>query len=193
MVIATQSFKSYPAKKSKSEIDLRQELINTINGNYPEIAKGRDGLLRTMQRDKLGKLVKCVCVDRVTNEPDKDAFCGICYGEGFLWTETALRFYKVILSDQKDFIEEEFRTPGTDKLPLVAFYLPYDTEITVADKIIELKLDIEGAVVLPARRSAVYRMNSLVDFRSDYGRLEYWKAKAVKEDVKYLNHPGNKY
>lgn len=139
------------------------------------------------------KFEQCVVYDLSVEKEHSFVANGVlvhnCYSEGYLWDETPLRFYKVIVSDQKDFIQEEFRSMGTDKIPLVNFYLEYNVPITEDDKIVELALDIEGTVLLPKRRSAIYRINSLADLRSDYGRLEYWKAKTVKEDVKYLNHP----
>lgn len=109
----------------QSEIDMRQELISTFEGNFPEVAKKMSAVLRKMRRgtlevyttgtlpdgpwiewNALGKryrwredigydLLPCPCKDKVTREPDKDHFCPICFNEGWLWDETFIEVYKV--------------------------------------------------------------------------------------------------
>ena len=162
---------------SRSEVDLRGEMANTLDGSFPEIAKGRYGMLRRMRRDSNDEKIACDCVHPVTREPDQDTFCPICHGEGWLWDETLLVFYsRVLLSDSAD-------------NEAVVFYLKHDTVIDKKDKIIEFVLDIEGEIVEPRARNAIYRINILVTFRSDEGRVEYLQASCEKDNVKFLNAP----
>ncbi len=62
---------------ARTEPSMRDELIHTFDGNFPEIAKAQTVLLRRMRRTS-GVLDACSCVDHLTHEPDKDRFCPIC-------------------------------------------------------------------------------------------------------------------
>lgn len=114
----------------RTEPDMRQEMINTLDGAYPEIAKKMPAVLRKMRRGTLeywpepneiedpwiewnaiGKryrwligtgsdLLPCPCTDKVTKEPDKDHHCPICWGEGFLWDEVFFDVYKVNIKSE---------------------------------------------------------------------------------------------
>jgi len=78
---------------------------------------------------------------------------------------------------------------GLLNVPLVVFYIRYSAAITEEDKVIQIDLDNDGSASSPTQRQAIYRVNSLWDYRSDNGKLEYWKAFAHEETVKYLNAP----
>lgn len=172
---------------SRTEPDMRQELINFLDGKWPEIAKGQTAVLRKMRRED-GQLIECACVDDVTHEPDRDSFCPFCHGEGFFWDEVFVSVYRVILgSEVGQAVREQVIAPGLMNVPLVVFYLRSSVLITPEDKIVELVRDEEGQPVRPYKRSALYRISSLVDLRSDNGRLEYWKAGCYKEERKFLN------
>jgi hypothetical protein len=54
------------------------------------------------------------------------------------------------------------------------FFLLYNQPITKADKVVELKLDSEGRPSIPYRRNLIHRIESLIDYRSDFGRTEFW-------------------
>lgn len=194
----TPSYSPY-ASSSTTEPDMRKEFINTLEGFYPEISKGQIGLLRRMNRNNNDQLIACSCVDLVTKEPDKDRFCTICYGEGFLWHEEPILIYRVLLNSGEINATlnkaggigpaGEYRTPGLINAPLVVFYIRYDTDITIKDKIVRLVLDTEGDPVIPRKRQGIYRVNNAWDYRADNGKLEYWKVFTHFEDVKYLNAP----
>ena len=80
----------YPASGS-TEPDMRKEFQNTLDGHYPEVSKAQRSLFRKMRRDTSGKLIKCACVDSVTDEPDMDTFCPTCYGDCLLYTSPSPR------------------------------------------------------------------------------------------------------
>lgn len=170
---------------------MRQELINTFDGKYPEVAKAQTGLIRKMRRDSDDKLIACPCVDPVTREPDKDRFCPVCFGEGWLWDETEIEFYRMISdSDTDNALRDKLRPPGLINQPLVVFYTKYDADITRDDKIVELNLSISGSVPTVKRRKVIYRIEAVWDYRCDNGKLEYYTLFTHKEDVKHLNAPG---
>jgi hypothetical protein len=169
---------------------MRQELINFLDGSYPEIAKKQPVILRRMRRDSSRNLTACACVDEVTGEPDKDTFCINCYGEGWYWDEIFLDAYKVIIkSDVGNALKERVVAPSLANVPIVLFYTDYGETITEDDKIVELRLNNAGGIVSPYERVAVYRISTIFDFRADNGRLEYYKVATYKEDIAYLNGP----
>lgn len=175
---------------SQTEINMRKEFEHTLDGLTPEMAKGQPALLRTMRRDSNDKLTKCSCVDVLTKEPDKDRFCPICYGEGQLWDETEILTYRVLKNTlTENSLLDKLHSPGLIIIPVVVFYIRYTAEITIKDKVILIALEKDGTASIPKKRTEVYRIGEAWDYRSDNGKLEYWKLFARKESVKYLNKP----
>jgi hypothetical protein len=113
-----------------------------------------------------------------------------CFGEGYLWDEEDLQFYRVLEdSDVDNALRDKLREPGLINVPLIVFYIRYDSNITRYDKIVQLVLDNAGDPVTPYQRKGIYRVNAAWDYRSDNGKLEYWKVFTHQEHVKYLNSP----
>lgn len=203
-----------------TEPSIRQEMINTLDGSFPETAKKMTAVLRKMRRGTLevfpegdiaspwsewnaiGKrfrwrndigsdLLPCPCVDKVTKEPDKDHHCPFCWGEGFIFDEGFFDVYKVVIkSEVGNALLEELRGPGLITGPLVIFYTRYSELITREDKVVELVLDEEGVPVKPYFRRELHRIGSATDLRGDHGRIEYWKLNCFSEYRKYLNGSG---
>lgn len=173
---------------SGTEPNMRQELNNTFDGVFPEVSKAQPALLRKMRRDSNNKLILCPCVDVLTHEPDVDTFCNICHGDGNLWDETPIDVYSVVLrSDVGLSSKEDLIRPGLMNIRLVSFYLRSSVDITEQDKIVELVLDTAGNPVRPYRRENLYRITTAIDYRSDNGKLEYWKLDCYSEKRKFLN------
>ncbi len=179
----------------QTEPNMRAELEATFDGLFPEIAKAQPIVLRLARRDSDNDLIPCQCVDILTHEPDRDTFCPTCFGEGFLWDETLTDTYKVIirssvgLSSKEDLIK-----PGLTNIPLVSFFFRYNIPITfkddlISDKVVEILLDKAGDAVRPFQRERLYRIGTAIDFRSDNGKLEYWKLDCYGEQIKFLNGP----
>lgn len=143
-----------------------------------------------MRRDSSGNLILCACVNPSTHEPDKDTFCPLCNGEGYFWDEAFMDIYKRPISgDNSQSLNEVITAPGLLNIPLTVFYTRYTEDITINDKLVTVKLDTEGEVIMPYRRIFLYRIGTLIDYRSDNGRLEYWKIACYQEERKFLNGP----
>jgi len=113
----------------RTEPDMRQELIATLDGTFPEIAKAQPLVFRKMRSDDDGNLIECACIDILTKEPDKDTFCNVCFGERYIWDETIVDGYKVIIRSSVGLAsKEELFGPGTKNIPLVSFYFKYDSD-----------------------------------------------------------------
>jgi hypothetical protein len=170
---------------------MRQELNNTFDGVWPEIPKSQPVILRKMRRTADDKLIRCACVDKLTGEPDIDTFCPFCHGEGWLWDEQLFDGYKVVIrSDVGLSSKEDLIAPGLLNIPFVIFYMRSSVPVAPEDKVVELVLDAEGNPILPYKREFLYRIGTLIDLRSDGGRLEYWKLDCYAEERKFLNGPG---
>ncbi len=175
-------------KNGRTEPSMRDEMFRTLDGSFPEIAKKMPVLLRKMRRNPDGTLILCECVDPVTKEPDKDFFCPLCHGDGHKWDEKYMDVYKVVIrSDVGNATKERLFEPGMLNIQVTSFYTTYDQPVTEDDKIVELVLDLEGRIVRPPKRLKLHRVVQVVDFRSDYGRVEYLKIGCFEEEYKFLN------
>jgi hypothetical protein len=176
---------------ASGESDVRQELHETVFGSISEVAKGRKGIFRRMRRDHNGDLVKCSCVDEITLEPDRDHFCPYCWGEGYLFDEEWVVYYKMQIASNEGFMRKDrpFKG-GIVNTPYVFFYVEYNVNPTRFDKIIEMERDLDGNLVVPYKREAIYTIATAEDFRADNGRVEYWRLAATKDSVSstYLNN-----
>ena len=115
-------------KTKGTEPNMREELIHTLEGFFPEIPKARTGVLRKMRRDSNNNLTPCDCVNPDTHEPDKDTFCPYCWGEGYYWDEEFIEYYKVIIrSDVGLSSKEDIIHPVLLNVEFASFYLAYDT------------------------------------------------------------------
>lgn len=174
--------------RGRTEPSMRDEMIHTLEGFFPEIAKKIPVLLRKMRRDQYDHLIRCECVDPVTKEPDKDNFCPLCHGEGHKWDEKLMDVYKVVIrSDVGNSTKEQWFDPGIVNLGDALFYTEYNQPVTEDDKIVELTLDLEGKVTRPPSRHKLYRIVSALPLRGDTGRVEFLKLGCFEEKRKFLN------
>lgn len=173
-----------------TEPNMRQEMINTLEGSFPEIAKGRYFILRRMRRDDNGDMIDCDCLDPVTNEPDKSKFCPICFGLGKLFDEEYILAYRKLLDTSFSSIRRHnIFEPGNIDAPFVAFYFISEAHIKHEDRIIEVEMNDDGTVATPVTYVNQYRIDKAWDYRSDNGKLEYWKVYTHEEVVKFLTAP----
>lgn len=76
-----------------------------------------------------------------------------------------------------------YMPPGQLRVDQRIFFFRYDTPIRYGDKIVEMKLDEEGAVVVPYIRESIYKLETIQKYRSDNGRLEYYAIHCREEDA----------
>jgi hypothetical protein len=179
---ATQKIALYT---SHTELSIRDELIKTLSGNYPEVPKKELGILRRMRRDSDRKLIPCTCISSATHEPDKDHPCFACLSEGHLWDEIFIYSYNFDpagISSGTGTTQAELQiVAGNILIPNRIFYLDYQEDLTTDDRMVELVLDKEGKPVRPYRRLAIWRIGSITPHRLDNGRLEFWKVGCIEE------------
>jgi hypothetical protein len=172
----------------RAEISMRDEFFRTMDGQSPELAKAMPVLHRRAVLDDDGNKTACPCIDDVTQEPDKDRYCPICLGEGYIWTETLLDCYRWLQDSNEDNSLLNFqRATGTIPVPTVVFFVKYDANVLAGDRIVEINIDNEGDLVYPIRRTKIYDINEAWPFRCDDGRVEYLKLFTHYLSVKHLN------
>ena len=170
---------------------MREEFDNTINGFFPEIAKGHPAVFRKVRRDGnafYGAPQKCACVDKLTHEPDKDTWCNFCHAIGYYWDESLISVYKVVTgSDDQNTQKKQERAFGTVNNVRVAYYLKSTVPITYLDYIIEMWKNEAGTLMRPYRRRAILKPITIIEYRADDGKLEYYKILCQELKVKFLN------
>lgn len=186
----TSSVNYYGTTTNGAEPNMRQEMINTLHGSYPEVAKGKNVILRRARRDDDGNTIPCACIDPVTKEPDKDRFCPFCLGTGWYFDEEYIVAYRVLLDVTFSSRRRHDRMEaGNLDVPFIAFYTEYTGYITKEDKIAEVELNDDGTVVTPLHYLAVFEVDKAWDYRADNGKLEYWKVFTHQEQLKFLIAP----
>lgn len=176
-----------PRKNSQRsrEIDLRVEFDTLIFGDKQagKIAHGHPILLRTMRRDSNNNPIYCNCmVAEGTTEPDPD--CSYCFGEGYLSDENWEWTYSLHANADSGLARKYMHViPGLERTDYVIFFLRFDSIIRYEDKIVEVKLDIEGQPIIPYIRTAIYKPSTIPDMRSDRGRVEFIPVFCKEEDA----------
>jgi hypothetical protein len=167
---------------SSGEIDLRKEFDQIVYGDATSVPHGKLMVLRNLRRDSDNKPVACSCRQTLSRSTDPD--CSYCAGEGYLWDEQwCLGFSMYTGADEG--LSSRIRQiwPGQIRVDYKVFFLRYDTEIEYGDKIVEIKLDLEGNPILPYKREAIYSIQTLIKYRSDRGRVEYIGVYCREEDA----------
>lgn len=171
------SFRVYNGLGRK-ELDLRKELNRFMFGAPDEIAKGALVVLRRMKRIEgidspvtEKDLLPCSCKDPTENEPEIN--CDICDGEGYLFDDIVVPGYKTNRFEYQDI--EKYKMWGKNTTSMSFFYVEYFDMISRFDKIIEPVTDRDGILITPLRVLFEHNVHMAERFRSDYGRIEYWR------------------
>jgi hypothetical protein len=162
----------------RTEIDLRDELAQTINGSDYEISKGQLYILRRMRRvPDTDALIPCSCFNPQTKEGSSDVFCPYCHGEGHLWDEEWFNGIRIrnrrAMVGKNDSIDQAIA--GYLYPELAYIYTAYDLCPTTHDRVIMAQMDVEGYTQWPVKIAHYYYIEKPDHKRSDEGRLEYWR------------------
>ena len=164
------------------EVDLRLEFDELLFGFDSGIRHGHLIVIRHMRRDASGEPVACVCKDDFTREADPD--CSYCDGERYLWDEQWYWTYSMYSGSEGGLSSRvTYMPPGALRVDWRVFFLRYDVPILYGDKIVEMKLDAEGAVIVPYIRESIYRPQTIQKYRSDNGRIEYYQVYCREESA----------
>lgn len=164
-----------------NELDLRKELDLILFGDQGGPRHGHLALVRRF-REVDDKRVKCTCFNELTKEGSHD--CIYCDAEGYLWDEFWIWTYSMYSDGSTSLpMRNKFLQPGRIRKEYKTFFLRYDTAIQDWDKIVEVELDLEGRPITPYKRKYIFEINTLQQYRSDNGRLEYYVAHCRQDDM----------
>lgn len=167
--------------KSGNELNLRSEFETLIFGGGGEIPHKKRVLIRRFRLENDSK-IKCSCLTDISKEPAQE--CQFCLGEGYFWDEEFADCYSHYLgADSGQGNRKRNIVPGIIRVDYKIFYFRFDKNLKYTDKIVELKLDIEGQPVVPYIREAIYNPQTIVENRSDYGKLEYYSVYCREQDA----------
>ena len=167
---------------SGREIDLRSEFDEIVFGGPTSLPHGKQVLLRKARLDSDSIPVPCTCKDALTKEAAPS--CPFCLGEGYYWDESLETCYSMYVGADGGLstrVRQLF--PGQVRVDTKIFYFRYDTIISYRDKIVEIELDTEGDIVVPYRREAIYKPQTINKYRADYGRIEYIAVHCREDDA----------
>jgi hypothetical protein len=126
--------------------------------------------------------------EQTTREPDPD--CSYCGGEGYLWDEEWLKAHSMYGGSDSGLLRREtYMAPGAIRVDYKIFFVRYDSDIKYGDKIVEIRLDVEGNIELPYIREAIYKPQTVNAYRSDHGRIEYFAIYCREEDAIRSDNP----
>jgi len=171
-----------------SEVDLRDELDELFFGYKSGIRHGHQTAIRHLRRTSEGKPIACSCMNEITRDGDYD--CSYCLGEKYLWDEAWYWTYSMYSASNMGLANRlKYMPSGALRVDFKVFFFRYDTNLRYGDKIIEMKLDEEGNLVVPYIRETIYFPQTIQKYRSDNGRIEYIAAPCREEDAIRLDSP----
>lgn len=165
------------------EIDLRKEFEQLLFGSSTEIPKGQLVIFRRMRRKsgivypvKDDDLQLAPGVDSLTHDGPKTYKDNWAFGERFLFDDQLIKVYRgyaVILEGQQQVSQ---LSPGQFAIGPAFFYIQAWVMPSLFDKILELITDKDGNAVSPLAIFKRHTIKTAERFRSDNGRLEYWRV-----------------
>jgi hypothetical protein len=172
------------ATTSSGEIDLREEFDCFVYGPSKDLTDGHGHLflIRRLRRDASGVAMYCTCA-AASDGRHADSDCSFCYGEGYLFDETWEAGYSQYVGPEGGQGRKYQRLPpGLVRTDYLVFYLRYDVDIKFGDKIVEVELDLEGNPIAGPIRKAIHKPQTIMEMRSDHGRLEFYSVYCREED-----------
>ena len=171
-----------PASTSQGEIDLRQWFDDIIFGANGNVQHGHWHIIRHMRRNSDGSMIPCSCKNELTGEGSPS--CPYCLGEGYLWDEQWYMGRSAMVGPEGGLANRDRFVPaGIVRVDYKVFYFRYDTPIKQGDKVVEVLLDTEGKIVVPYKRTAIYKPQVIDAKRSDNGRIEFFQVYCREDDA----------
>lgn len=167
---------------ANGELNLREEIDELFFGYSSGIRHGYPIIIRNIRRDSNNRKIPCTCKDPISREPDFN--CSYCFGEGFLADENWTWTYSTYVGSDGGLTNRiKYMPPGATKVDFKVFYFRYDTNIKYGDKIVEVKLDEDGNVVLPLIKESIYGLETINKLRSDNSRIEFITVYCKENDA----------
>ena len=183
---STPSFPFQPI--TGSEIDLRREMKNLLEGTAGTVRRGHWIILRRMDQRQ-----RCFCwneqgkgEEKLTDDHRKydepKPRCQVCDGDGWIYTDELHLSRRRITSPEVGLAaQKEISDIGYMSVNYIVYYLQYYVNPSNKDIIFEIELDSTGAPVRPFVFKERYAISVAESFRDQNGRIEYWRVACKME------------
>jgi len=185
MYVPAGSFGTGGTGRFLAGIDLRDELGLLFSGSYMNDPISRYGIMRMAKLGSNGEPIPCTCIGELDKSPDPS--CPRCRGEGHMWKEYWVQYYKMLVSGRDALsLKKRHADFGLIEVPFVLVYFMYDTvrpvrSVKKFDRFIEVETDNAGSVVTPINRTEFWDINTVQSFTSR--RVEYWRIACRNESL----------
>jgi len=156
-------------------IDIRQEISNLLRGSSDLVPIGQWIIYRRFDLTQKSPHF---------NEYTQEGVGGYKYD----YTDELILTYKWNSWVSAPF-NEVLVKPGEMSIPLVTFFFEYDVSPKEQDEIFEFDWDDHTVTPvlenIPKPYAARYDIKNLQTFRLDRGRIEFYAARSIKENVKH--------
>ena len=159
------------SQRGSSEPDVRAVLEDLLFGSSENVPEGHLIILRKMRRDD-DQLIPCpMCFQERTKNPSRAIECDACLREGYLWDEEWVTCYSMNRSLNENV--EAWGILGDVNRFLYTYFFEHGVTITLDDKIIEPRVNVEGRPLSPIRVDVIHTPIFIEYKRGAYGRKEY--------------------
>lgn len=176
------------------DVSIRAEISGTLFSSRGEFPRGKPLIFRRMKRDQYQNPVLCPqCRMKGTLSHARAHVCDKCWGMGYLWKEEWVVAYSWPGQGASPALakEKKYEEQGVVDSDFNVFYLEYQVKPTLMDKLIEVRLDDEGAPLSPTKpiRVRSFDIRNIDEYRLDSGRLEYWRLTCDQEKFGFIGQP----
>lgn len=174
------------------DISIRHEISDTLRGNQFQFPRGRWGILRRLRKDENEQMIDCSqCKKRGSHAPSTNTLCDVCFGEGYMWDEEWVIFYKWsgALKDGNRHGYKDYNESGYVENKTGVAYLEYNIHPQMGDKLIEVYADQDGKIIEPYVRKNIWDVRFLEELILDNGRSEYWRLSIALHQNRAFGQP----
>lgn len=160
---------------SFNHIDLRRELDALLNGSQDVTQIGQWVILRRFDLNS-----KSANYNEITREGVE--------GPKYNYTDELHKTYKWNSWTSDPFTEQQV-IPGQLTIPLVTFFFKHDVRPKEQDEVFEFDWDDHRVTPVLSKiqkpYDTRYNIKNVQTYRLDYGRIEFFACRSIKEIVKY--------
>ena len=165
-------------------IDVRKEIEEWLEGGPNDTIKSQYVILSNRKKDDSGNEIKCSCLQEEFSSPDTK--CLYCRGSGYLYEDSWLRAYLVVLTGglPAGILEKKFEPVIPLTEPILMAYTFDDVVADERSMIYEVRQTRDGRVYSPVTITGWWNVNVVKTMRLDGNKSEFTTIQAKKNDLR---------